>query len=124
VRYLPIPISHLDQTPTPTLYIFSGLPGTGKSTMAVRLSQHTGATYLRIDTIEQGIRDLFDVTLQCEGYRLTHHTAGENLAIGNSVVADSCNPLNITREDWQFVAIRNSAAFIKRRDHLLKQVRT
>lgn len=112
MRCLPIPIRHLYQMPTPTLYISSGLPGTGKSTMAIRLAQHTGATYLRIDTIEQGICDPFDVNLQCEGYRLTHRIAGENLAIGNSVVAGSCNPLNITREDWQFVAIRNSEAFI------------
>jgi predicted kinase len=41
------------------LFIFSGLPGTGKSTLA----KATGATYLRIDPAEQAIRDLCDYEL-------------------------------------------------------------
>lgn len=39
------------------LIIFSGLPGSGKSTIARALAQRLGAVYLRIDTIEQAIRD-------------------------------------------------------------------
>ena len=38
----------------PTLFIFSGLPATGKSTLAQGLSKHIHGVYLRIDTIEQG----------------------------------------------------------------------
>ena len=41
----------------PTLYIFSGLPGSGKSTLAINLSQYNKASYLRIDTIEQALKD-------------------------------------------------------------------
>ncbi|EEQ16447.1 Uncharacterised protein [Yersinia frederiksenii] len=38
------------------LIIFSGLPGTGKSTIAHLLAERLKAVYLRIDTIEQAIR--------------------------------------------------------------------
>ncbi len=35
------------------LIIFSGLPGSGKSTIARTLSERLNAVYLRVDTIEQ-----------------------------------------------------------------------
>ena len=38
------------------LIVFSGLPGTGKTTIASDLATKTSAVYLRIDTIEQAIR--------------------------------------------------------------------
>jgi predicted kinase len=37
------------------LIVLSGLPGTGKTTIAQILSRQCRATYLRIDTIEQAI---------------------------------------------------------------------
>lgn len=39
------------------LIVFSGLPGTGKTTIASDLTTRTRAVYLRIDTIEQAIRN-------------------------------------------------------------------
>lgn len=35
----------------------SGLPGSGKSTVARALAAHTGALWLRIDRIEQAMRE-------------------------------------------------------------------
>ncbi|NIK79967.1 putative kinase [Paenibacillus castaneae] len=34
------------------LYIFSGLPGTGKSTLSSALARELQATYLRVDVVE------------------------------------------------------------------------
>ncbi len=66
----------------PTLFIFSGLPGTGKSAIAKELAKILRTTYLRIDTIEQAIRDLCDFKVEGEGYRLSHKVASDNLRLG------------------------------------------
>lgn len=93
----------------PTLYVFSGLPGTGKSTLAMRLAKRLAAAYLRIDTVEQALLDLCSFNPEGEGYRLSYRVAADNLRLGVSVVADSCNTLALTRREWQAVAAANGA---------------
>lgn len=88
----------------PMLYIFSGLPGSGKSTLSQIIARQLSAVYLRIDTIEQGLRDLCAIDVHDEGYRLAYRIANENLRVGVSVVADSCNPIELTRHGWEQVA--------------------
>jgi predicted kinase len=88
----------------PTLFIFSGLPGSGKTTLSQALASHAGAAHLRIDTIEQALRDLCAVDVQGEGYRLAYRIAGDILKTGVSVAADSCNPIELTRREWERVA--------------------
>lgn len=88
----------------PILYIFSGLPGTGKSSLAKDLAARTAAVYLRIDTVEQALRDLCAVNVEGEGYRLSYRIAADNLRVGLSVVADSCNLIDLTRDEWEQVA--------------------
>ncbi|MFW5498076.1 MAG: AAA family ATPase [Maridesulfovibrio sp.] len=94
------------------LYIFSGLPGSGKSTLAQGLSSELNCAYLRIDTIEQAIRDLCNFKVEGEGYRLAYRVASDNLKCGISVVSDSCNPIELTRAEWQEVAINAGVRFI------------
>lgn len=96
----------------PTLYIFSGLPGVGKTTLAKKLANSLKASYLRIDTIEQGIRDLCSFKVEAEGYRLAYKIANDNLMVGNNVIADSCNPIKLTRNEWQEVAVKANACFV------------
>ena len=96
----------------PTLYIFSGLPASGKSTLAQLLSKHLRAMYVRIDTIEQGLRDLCSLEVEGEGYRLSYRIIQDNLKLGISVISDSCNPIKLTRDEWQETAIRTGAHFI------------
>ncbi len=96
----------------PQLYIFAGLPGSGKTTLAKQLAASLGAVYLRIDTLEQGLRELCQVNPQGEGYGLAWRLATDNLRLGLSVVADSCNPIQLSRDEWQQVAIQAGAEYI------------
>ena len=88
------------------LYIFGGLPGSGKSTLSHYLALAQRAVYLRIDTIEQAIRDGGGRIHGPEGYMVAYALAADNLRLGLSVVADSVNPLAITRAAWRSVAQR------------------
>jgi len=96
----------------PILYIFSGLPGVGKSTLAKNVAKLLNAVYIRVDTIEQGLRDLCNFNVQGEGYRLAYKLAQDNLRVGNNVVADQCNPISLTRQEWGEVAIKNGCNYV------------
>jgi len=54
--------------------------------------------------VEQALRELCGITVQGEGYRLAYRLAADNLRLGLSVVADSCNPIELTRREWEEVA--------------------
>src|SRR5437899_133164 len=85
------------------LIIFGGLPGTGKSTVARELARELGAVYLRIDSIERAIRIS---PMNDAGYCVAYAVAEDNLRLGRTVVADSVNPLQVTRDAWIGVANR------------------
>jgi predicted kinase len=90
------------------LIIFGGLPGIGKTTIARELASQLGAIYVRIDSIEQAIRDSGTVRqpLNDTGYRVAHAIAEDNLRLGRTVIADSVNPIQLTRDAWIGVAHR------------------
>lgn len=97
---------------TPILFILSGLPASGKSSLAKRIAKEYNAFYLRIDTIEQALRDLSNLDVQGEGYRLAYRIASDNLHLGHNVVADSCNPINLTRREWEEVAVQCNSRYV------------
>jgi len=87
------------------LIIFSGLPGVGKTQIAAELARQIGAVYLRIDSIEQALRDWgLGRSLDDSGYRIAYAIAIDNLRLGRIVIADCVNPLAITRQAWVEVA--------------------
>jgi len=96
------------------LIIFGGLPGVGKSTLALRLASRIGALYLRIDTIEQAIvANDMALSVGEKGYLVAYAVAEDNLRLGHTVVADSVNPLQITRSAWRNVAQRVGMKFLE-----------
>jgi predicted kinase len=90
------------------LIVFGGLPGVGKTTMARALARAIGAVHVRIDSIELAIREsgVTVVSLDDAGYRVGYAVAEDNLRLGRVVIADSVNPLPVTREAWRAVAER------------------
>lgn len=101
------------------LIILGGLPGTGKSTIGRSLAEKIKAVYLRIDSIEQSIKIARNVNANVnydigpEGYIVANAIARDNLEIGLTVIADSVNPISITREEWRQVAKMSNKPFIE-----------
>ncbi len=97
------------------LIAFGGLPGTGKTTLAREVARQWQATYLRIDTIEQALRSSGALAgdVGPAGYTIAYAVAAANLRLGRIVVADSVNPLAITRDAWRQVAADASARIVE-----------
>lgn len=96
-----------ESAPAPILVALGGLPGVGKSTVAHALLALWPAVYLRIDTIEQALRDsgvFVAGDVGAAGYRVAYALARTQLAQGMAVLADCVNPLPVTREAWRAVA--------------------
>jgi len=96
------------------LIVFSGLPGTGKTTIARSLAPRLDATYLRIDTIEQAIRNagVLADDVGTSGYRVANELAANNLRPGHSVVVDCVNPVAESRQAWAEIAARSGAPLL------------
>lgn len=94
------------------LIVFSGLPGSGKTTLARALAARLPAVHLRIDTLEQAIRNsgMLAGDIGPAGYFAAYGLAEDNLRLGHWVIADSVNPLPVTRAAWHSVAQRAGAA--------------
>ena len=92
--------------------VFSGLPGTGKTTVAKALAATLGAVYLRIDTIEQAMKSAGAQDIGPAGYAVANAVAESNLLLGHSVVADCVNPVRESRLAWNSVAARAWAELV------------
>jgi len=79
------------------LILIDGLPGVGKTTIARELARTTGGLHLRIDSIEQALRNC-GLQVQGEGYEVGY------------AVADCVNPWPLTRNAWRAVAVRADVA--------------
>jgi predicted kinase len=96
------------------LIVLGGLPGSGKTTVAREIVARSPCVYLRIDTIEQALKKAG--TLQDvgpAGYVIAYELASSNLALGMTVLADSVNPLAVTRQAWRTVAASHSSRLLE-----------
>lgn len=85
-----------------------GLPATGKTTLARLLAARIGAVHLRVDTIEQAIvrSGVVRHPVGPVGYLVGYALAEEHLRQGLTVLAESVNPLTVTRDAWRDTAVR------------------
>nr|WP_256842892.1 AAA family ATPase [Ornithinimicrobium cryptoxanthini] len=100
----------------PVLLVLGGRPGTGKTTLARAWAAARGAAHARVDTIEQALLragDAPDRSPGPEGYAAAYAVAADQLTLGLDVVADSVNPLAVTRQAWQDVARRTGARVLQ-----------
>src|SRR3974390_972097 len=87
------------------LVIFAGLPGVGKTSIARELAAQIGAVHLRIDSIEQALRNE-GVEGEGHGYAVAYAAGEANLRLGRVVISDCVNPESLTRSAWRTVADR------------------
>ncbi|HEY1572581.1 MAG TPA: AAA family ATPase [Pseudonocardiaceae bacterium] len=105
----------------PTLVVLGGLPATGKSTVGRLASASLGAAYVRIDTIEQAIKEsetnadngLNHAVEWGLGYEVAYAVVRDLLRQGTDVFADCVNPMKITRDAWQALAASAGARLVE-----------
>ncbi|MFW1966239.1 AAA family ATPase [Acinetobacter guillouiae] len=97
------------------LIVFSGLPGTGKTTLCQALIKKKGFTYIRIDEIEFAIQQYNNSSekIRAIGYEIAFSIALSNLKLGNTVVADSVNPVIESRLKWKEIAQKVNVKIIE-----------
>jgi predicted kinase len=88
------------------LIVFCGLPGTGKTTLAKALAASLDAVYLRIDSIEQALRNSLTMggDVGSSGYAVANAIARDNLNSRRRVVVDCVNPVQESRLAWAAIA--------------------
>lgn len=96
----------------PTLTVFAGMPGSGKTTLARKASRHLGLPIFSKDRIQRVLRDhhLADEH-SGDGYYIILDMADEQLSLGVSVILDATFPLDHFRLVASEIAARHKANF-------------
>jgi adenylate kinase family enzyme len=86
----------------PTVFVFAGLPGVGKSTICAAFARLSGLYHLRVDAIEgpflEGKLDVDGM-----GYAAMRNLASVNREHGLGCIVDRVSPSQITREMFVFL---------------------
>ncbi|BCJ77191.1 kinase [Catellatospora sp. IY07-71] len=93
------------------LIVFSGLPGSGKTTLSRPVATALRAVWLRIDAIESAMwRSGVDAEQPTglASYAVAHTVADAHLSIGATVVIDAVNAVEPPRAAWRELAARHA----------------
>jgi predicted kinase len=89
------------------LVVMSGLPGSGKSTIADRIGRELGAAILSVDPIEAAIWRCGippSIETGVAAYEVAAVLAEEQLASGLTVIVDAVSAVEAARERWRQAA--------------------
>lgn len=94
------------------LIVISGLPGTGKSTVAAAVADELDGVHLSVDLIEDALLGAGLPRSRQTGvaaYEAVRAAAEQNLAAGRTVVVDAVNDSEAARDTWRRVTVRCGA---------------
>jgi predicted kinase len=96
---------------SPTLIVLSGLPGSGKSTVAEGLSRTLSMPLFSVDPIEAAMwrGGLSKDQTGIAAYDVAVALADEHLRLGHSVIVDAVNPIEAPRAAWRNLAAKHRA---------------
>ncbi|HEY3680779.1 MAG TPA: ATP-binding protein [Bradyrhizobium sp.] len=93
------------------LVVVSGLPGSGKSTIADGVSRALSVPVFSIDPIEAAMwrNGIAKNQTGIAAYEVAAALAGEHLRLGHSAIIDAVNPIEAPRAGWRALAANYQA---------------
>lgn len=99
-------------TADPTLILFAGMPGSGKTTLARMVSRELRLPVFSKDRVQRVLRDHHLAAENTgDGYYIILDMADEQLSLGVSVILDATFPLDHFRTVASEIAVRHNARF-------------